>query len=145
MSISLLLAAALLPMPHLSEQAERLGMLDSPEAYLAVCAFGETGLSKKAPPEVEALSQDERDQYYAMASTMMMSCAGMARAIGETIGAARDYTTRSGVKMCAGVTVPQLLAEARKLAKEQPDLVHMEGMTTARFLLLSMQRIDNCE
>lgn len=146
MSLSLILAALLLPMPDLSDQAEKLGMLNSPEAYLVTCEYSEYLLSKKARKEIRTLSDDEQGQYYAMAGTMSMACAAMARGVGETIGAAREYTTLSGVKMCAeDIGIPELLAEARKLAKEQPDIVHVEGMTTARFLLLAMQRIEDCE
>lgn len=146
MSLSLILAALLLPMPDLSVQAEKLGMLDSPEAYLATCEYSEYLLSKKAMGEIQSFSEDEQGQYYALAGSLSMACAAMARGVGETIGAARDYTTLSGVKMCAErIDIPGLLAEARKLAKEQPDIVHVEGMTTARFLLLAMQRIEDCE
>jgi hypothetical protein len=130
-----------------SSNSEMLGMLDSPLAFAELCgdlADPDSEVSKalQTLPEGPLKAGSAEELGFVATSISGVACSAIIRGVFETIAMAKDYQTVNGQRICLPEMMPvaEVALEARRIAKEQPDLVAGKQNASALVLYIALQK-----
>ena len=139
-------AFALDPLPLTPEQqkkADLLGAIDSPVAFVSGCE-----MTSDASGKMEGFkgSKADRQTTEAVLALTQIFCAGMVRAVAETVNFDSDYNAFGNHKVCISpdLSIAEALKHLSVVARKNPDMLHTEDLTTAGFILYSLRDMHPC-
>lgn len=127
---------------------EELGAVDSPIAFLDTCTKtrGDFDVAmQEVKDSGEGIAPTELEMAQAFVAITEVFCAGMIRAVSETILADPDYRLE-GQRVCFDpkTSIPDVVAAAQKLMKKESNFVKEARLTTPQFILYVLHKEFSC-
>lgn len=127
-------------------KADELGAIDSPAAFLTGCKLMMEPLSPKDQKEYDKSSEGEKQTFNALRAVTTVFCAGMVRAVAETVQSDMAYLTQDGTRICVDqkADMTSVFKKMEAIAISEPKVFHGDGVTTPQFILYTLHKMSAC-